>query len=860
MRIESNLDLDKLATNQKIKLKRYWTDRLKDFQLNTYFEGHQRPGVVLDAPLFGYAEFKLPFPESLSGKMEKMSSSMLGKQMIALCSIAILANKYSSADDIGVFSPLAMFKEGAHIDSHDFVLNRFSEFEELDFSNFLQKVKNNLLNDLKNNSYTIQQLFDEEDPEFNAAPKIGLVTANQDTLVEHDRINFDLLFLLCVQGDWTLTIKYNQSEFDLPYIQTLAERYLHLTEKLIDQPNVAISIMELASPKEKNQILFEFNQAPLPVFFNHSIIDLFELQVKKVPDQTAVTCGFSSLSYRELSELVNQFSRFLKKEFRIKTDDLIAIELEQSVWTLVAILSVFKAGAAYVPMETDFPKQRKDYILSNSKVKVLVTADLISVFKKKQDNFSKRNFRTDIQVGNLAYVIFTSGSTGQPKGAMITHGGMLNHLLAMKNELDLTAKSRISQTAPFTFDISVWQFLNALIVGGKTVIYTKDRILNVEPFLQQLHDDQITILQLVPSYFGVMLDFLKENSHLYQFKSLKYIIVTGEEISHALLKKWFELYPEIVVVNAYGPAEASDDVTLHFMDSLPLSYNIPVGKPIMNTRIYLLNKTGNLCPAGIIGEIYVSGICVGNGYLNDQVKTKEAFLTDPFFKQEYKMYKTGDYGRWLPDGSLEFLGRKDDQIKISGYRIELREIEFQLALHPLVEHSLVLLKRTDTEDYLVAYYSSRTAEVLPDIAEFLSAKIPRYMVPAYFIHLADFPVNLNGKIDKNALPLPGEQPAEGDFNDPLTMAEEILVDIWSEILNLDKSKISTSKSFFELGGQSLKVMVLVNKISKQFNVNITIPVFFSNPTIKAIGLLVENGLLVTEENDKTVQNKTNIII
>lgn len=861
MRKESNLDLDKLATNQKIKLKRYWTDRLKDFQLNTYFEGDTGPDSAVDFSLSGTDELEISFPESLAGKIEKMSSSILGKQMIALCSLSILANKYSSVADIGIFSPLSMLNEGEEIKSSDFVLNRFSEFEDLDFTNFLQKVKNNLLNDFKNNSYTLQHLFDENDPEFNTAPKIGLVVANHDTVIQHDQINFDLLFLLHADHQWTLSVKYNKGEFDSKYIQTLAERYFYITEKLMDQPDITISSLELASPEERNQILFEFNQMPSAVPSEESLISLFELQVKKNPDAIAVTCGNACFSYRELNELVNQFARFLKKSFKIKPDDLIGIELEQGIWTLVSILGILKTGAAYVPVETDFPKERKDYILSNSKVKALINKELLGLFREKQEDFSKKNFRSGIQPANLAYVIFTSGSTGQPKGAMITHAGMLNHLLAMKEEFSLNAESKISQTAPFTFDISVWQFLNALITGGETVIYTKDIIMNVELFLKQLHADQVTILQIVPSYFGVMLDFLKENRHQYQFESLNQLIVTGEEISHALLKKWFNLYPGKVVVNAYGPAEASDDVTLHFMDSLPSSYNIPVGRPIMNTRIYLLNKAGNLCPPGIIGEIYVSGICVGRGYLNDQAKTEGAFFSDPFFKEENsRMYKTGDYGKWLPDGTLEFLGRKDDQIKISGYRIELREIEFQLARHSRIEHSLVLLKIIDGEDCLVAYYTSADGVALNGMAEFLSTKIPKYMVPAYFVHLTGFPVNPNGKIDKKALPLPGELNSGINFQQPVTMAEEILVEIWSEILNLDKSKISTAKSFFELGGQSLKVMVLVNKISKQFNVNITIPVFFSNPTIKAIGLLVEDGLLVIEENDQTDQNKTNLII
>lgn len=861
MKSKSNLDLVKLATNQKIKLKTYWSNRLKNFQLNTYFKGQQQLESGVDSDSFSFAEYKTPFPESLVRKIEKMSPAILGKQIISLSSLSILANKYSSENDIGIFSPLSVVNERQQVNSDDFVLSRFSEFEELDFSNFLQKVKNRLLNDLQYNRYNIQHRFEGEIPELSTVPKVGLVIAERDVDVQHEGMNIHLLFVLLVDCRWTLSIKYKKMEFDSNYIQTLAKRYFYITEKLIDQPNVIISNLELATSEEKNQILFEFNKKPSKTPFNGSVMSLFELQVKKHPENVAVTCSQFSLSYRELSALVNQFARFLKKRLDIKPKDLIGIELEQGVWTLVSILSVFKLGAAYVPIDTDFPKARKDYILHSGKINYLINEELIVLFKENQMDFSKRNFRSSIQPKNLAYVIFTSGSTGQPKGAMITHGGMLNHLLAMKKELGLNARSKVSQTAPFTFDISVWQFLNALIVGGETIVYTKDVMMNMELFLKQLHADQVTILQIVPSYFGLLVDSLKENRHQYQFTFLKYMIVTGEEISHGLLKTWFELYPNKVVVNAYGPAEASDDVTLHFIDSLPFSYNIPVGKPIMNTRVYILDHVRNLCPIGIIGEIYVSGICVGEGYLNEEVKTEQSFSIDPFFKDEHtKMYKTGDFGRWLCDGTLEFCGRKDDQIKINGRRIELREIEFQMALHPMVEQSVVLLKRVGTEDLLVAYYTTMDGIRLTSLREFLGDKMPKYMVPTHIVHLIGFPLNSNGKVDKKALSLPGEFNSGSSVQGPVTMTEEILVDIWAEILNLDKSEICTSKSFFELGGQSLKVMVLVNKISKHFDVNITIPVFFSNPTIKEISRLVEDDLFMIKENLKTDGNKTDVII
>lgn len=488
---------------------------------------------------------------------------------------------------------------------------------------------------------------------------------------------------------------------------------------------------------------------------------LFELQVEKTPNEIAVIYKDRNLTYKELNEKSNQLARKLSDE-GVKPDSIIGIMSERTLETVIAIIAIFKSGGAYLPIDPNYPKERIQFVIDQSKIEILlvqnISTDALESKIKILDLECKDLYSNDgsnleniNNINNLAYVIYTSGSTGIPKGVMIEHAGMMNHIQAKINDLNINFDSIIAQSASLCFDISVWQLLAPLVVGGTTVIYPNSIVINLSGFINQLIDDKVTILEVVPSYLSAILDYLESKE--IRLDKLRYLIVTGEILKSKLVGRWFELYPLIKMVNAYGPTEASDDITHFIMDRVPNSENIPIGKPINNLNIYIVDESMNLCPIGVKGEILVSGIGVGRGYLNSPDKTKEVFSDDPFLKiKGVRMYRTGDIGAWLLDGNIAFYGRKDYQVKVNGFRIELGEIEHELLKHPYVKEAVtVAFDGKNVNSYLCSYIVAQQNISIIELKDFLSKKLPEYMIPSYFVFIDKFPYTPNGKVDRKLL-------------------------------------------------------------------------------------------------------------
>ncbi|WP_017498609.1 non-ribosomal peptide synthetase [Flavobacterium sp. WG21] len=448
----------------------------------------------------------------------------------------------------------------------------------------------------------------------------------------------------------------------------------------------------------------------------------------------------------------------------------------------------------------------------------------------------------EVKESDLAYIIYTSGSTGTPKGVMVEHLGMLNHLCAKVNDLELDANSVVVQNASQTFDISIWQFLSALMVGGKTVVYNQSLVLSPEKFIERVKEDGVTILEVVPSYLTVMMDLYEEIKVSYP--SLRYLVVTGETLKRALVDRWFSLYPGIRMVNAYGPTEASDDITHHIMDKAPDNGIIPIGKAVQNFQIYILDDHQHLCPIGVKGELYVSGIGVGRGYLNNEAQTLKSFSQDPFISvNNVRMYRTGDLARYLPDGTLEFFGRKDSQVKVRGYRIELEEIEQQLALLEGVSDSVVILKKDNRDENYLSGYVTVSAEKGTEISteqlrEELKLVLPSYMIPDYLSILPKMPTTGNGKIDRKALQdFENGNKSKTDLVAPQGEIQKIIWELWTDVL--DDDLFGIKDDFFQIGGNSLRAMKVIGMINKQFNINYPLRDFFNQPTIEQIHKNIE---------------------
>ncbi|SEB35185.1 amino acid adenylation domain-containing protein [Tenacibaculum sp. MAR_2009_124] len=708
---------------------------------------------------------------------------------------------------------------------------------------------------------------------FRHSPLVAQEEVSEDSvdlgmgLVEaHERTNYPFSLDVDDYGtDFALKVQVDESlssEAVLSYMVEAIEGLVTGVEK-----QKTVSEITILPEEEKINILEGFNNNEVEYPFNETVVELFTKQVERTPNAVAAIFEGQNLTYKQLNERSNQLAHYLLEK-GTQSEELIGICLNRGLEMLIGVLGILKSGGAYVPMKPDFPEDRIASILEDTACNLLITdkasqsslasfdnLELIVLDDKSliELNLPITSVNVSISSNSLAYVIYTSGSTGIPKGAMIEHAGLLNHSLIMVDELKMTNKSVVAFTAPFTFDISVWQMLSGLLCGGSIAIYSEDMLLDIDGFQNSLFENEVSHLQLVPSYISNLLETDTVSEGL---SNLAYFLVTGEAATKSLLDKWFSLYPSIPVINAYGPAEASDDVTLHIMYESPKGAVVPIGKPVANMDVYVVDAFNSLCPVGVVGELWTSGIGVGRGYLNREELTKEKFIENQFKSEGGRLYKTGDLGRWLPNGTLEFVGRSDDQVKVRGYRIELGEIENALSVVSGIQQSCVLAKKDINEiNHLIAYVVVEGSLNKEAIQEELKLSLPDYMVPMIWIELEEMPLTPNGKLDKKALPeLDGATLSTKTFIAPRNEKEEKVAAVWRKLFAIDR--IGINDNFFELGGNSLLVIKLISKL-QNVGFNIGIKEIFSNPTIAGISenLLSGASIYQVPPNGITVDTK-----
>ena len=629
-------------------------------------------------------------------------------------------------------------------------------------------------------------------------------------------------------------LDFNTDIYEQASVERFMSHFSEIISALLHEPTKKISQIDYLSAKERNLLLKDFNNTYVEIDQSKSFIDLFGEQVSKTPNAIAVKYGNKTLTYTELEQLSNQLAHYLNNEFAPAKGDLIAVTIERSNWLVVSILAIFKLRGVYVPIDATYPEERITYLLEDSQCKYLLNESIIQTFSDNISSCPKDDLKSKPCGKDVAYVIYTSGSTGKPKGAIISHLGLLNHLLAMEQNLQLDASTKIAQTATQTFDISIWQLLNALITGGSTIVYDGQLLLDPSSFLSHLLEDEVNILQLVPSYLNSLLEIDDSKKKL---KNLSYLLLTGEKVNWSIVDRWFQLYPDVKVVNAYGPAEASDDVMLHTMDSVPAGSQVSIGKPIMNTQLYVVDEFLALCPVEVVGEICISGICLGYGYLNRPELTTERFISNPFVEGE-RMYRTGDMGRWLPDGTMEYLGRKDDQVKVRGYRIELGEIEhYLLACEDVSQGAVMARNLTGRGAELIGYVVMEKGNVTHVRTE-LQNVLPSYMVPSHLVVLESLPLTPNGKLDKKALPDPEQAKTEVIAHMPArNRAEEALVEAMEEVLKRDA--IGIRDNFFELGGDSIKSIQIISRL-KQKGFGLKVQDILRNPEVGVLSTFMSS--------------------
>jgi amino acid adenylation domain-containing protein len=661
--------------------------------------------------------------------------------------------------------------------------------------------------------------------------------------------------------------------------------FKQIISSVIQNRNRPISGIEIISAEEKKRVLFDFNNTKTPLVRDKNYIQLFEEQVTGTPDKTAVVFNGHQVTYHRLNEEANRIASILS-EHGVTVDTIAAVFLERSIEMLAALLGIFKTNGVYLPLETDYPEERVKTIIEDSEAKVLITVSPSSAQVEKGEivkivncQLSIVNYQRQIACSvqsksplergasstslkkfggggvclnpqpaarnsQLAYIIYTSGSTGRPKGVMIHQLGMLNHLYAKINYLGITSEDIIAQTASACFDISVWQFLAALLVGGTTLIIPRETILEPVKFLQGLQRGRVTVLESVPSLMTAFIEAAaKESNHA--LNHLRWMMATGEPLTVPLVREWYRHYPYIKLVNAYGPTEASDDVTHYIIDDIPPEdqTSIPIGKPLQNLHIYILNKNLSLCPVGIKGEICVAGIGVGKGYWKDEPKTKAVFIPNPFLEDigdnDYSvLYKTGDIGYSREDGNIECLGRLDHQVKIRGNRIELGEIENRLLHHDSITEAVVINRADDNgRNYLCAYIGVRSTQPgTNELKEYLLQNLPDYMVPSAFVTMDRLPVTSSGKVDRQALPEPDAIP-DREYMAPGTDIEKKIAVVWQEVLKRDK--IGVNDNFFSIGGSSITIIQVSTRLREVFNRDLPVVKLFEYTTISALANYLE---------------------
>lgn len=687
---------------------------------------------------------------------------------------------------------------------------------------------------------------------------------------EYNSNNYPITFLAFAGSEILLRLEYDQRRFEQWMVKRMLNGIRVLLEAMLHDPQAWAVNLPYMTEAEFSELAV-WNATQRDYYLDQTLMDVFEEQVRRTPDSVALVDEDRRFTYGELSEQTNRLGRYLRR-LGVGPEVLVGLFMERSLEMVVGIYGILKAGGAYMPLDPEYPADRLAFMIEDTKVPVILTqqhlvsrlppvAARVICLDSEWDAIrreSGNNLEGEATADNAAYVIFTSGSTGRPKGVVNEHRGIVNRLLWMQDEYQLTAEDRILQKTPFSFDVSVWEFFWPLQAGAQLVVAKPGGHRDSAYLVDTIKRHGITTLHFVPS----MLQIFLEEPEVESCDCIRRVICSGEALSYELQKRFFERL-DAELHNLYGPTEAAVDVTYWACRRDSERPIVPIGHPVANTAMYILDPRMRPVPVGVTGELYIGGVQVARGYLNRPELTAERFIPDPFTgKPGARLYPTGDLAQYLPDGSIEYLGRADFQVKIHGLRVELGEIETRLEACDGVGHCTVALREDVPGDKrLVAYYVRRTGAEVHE-ANFrtrLSELLPDYMVPQHFVELGQMPLTASGKVDRKALPKPATvRKAEIQYLAPRNNAEVEVAKIWQDLLGLEK--VGMKDNFFELGGHSLLVLRMVGRLKKQFARSIAVVNVFQHPTVERLagflsGATDENVLLAKTFDQGTKQRE-----
>ncbi|TRX53347.1 amino acid adenylation domain-containing protein [Fulvivirga sp. M361] len=792
--------------------------------------------------------------------------------MLLISIYYVFLSKLSGQDDIVVGNPIAGRE---HRDLENIIgmfVNtipvRSRVDSDLTFRQFLSQIKIRMPEYFENQSYPYEKLMEElgADPGIsrNALFDVafGFNSFDENTLKidglaiepidpKHKISKFDLTLSVIEQEDHLLcNFEYSTVLFQEETIHRFIAFFHQLTASITHDPSRKLGSVEMIDDKEKTRLLQDLNLTETPYPKQKTLSELFEIQVQQTPGSIAIKGDGFQLTYHELQVKANKIACYLVKEEKVLPGDFVGLMLGSEEYLIPCMLGILKAGAAYVPIDPEYPQDRVIHILADVSVEVIITRkDYLSrldqnachvlTLDEKSELIETMEPLHELAVGagkSTAYVMYTSGSTGKPKGAVISHSNV-SRVVKNTNYIAISDDDVMIQSSNVAFDGSVFDIFGALLNGATLILVSPEVVKDVRKLGEVICSEKVTVLFLTTALFNTLADH-----NLDSLKGIRKLLTGGEQSSIKHMQKVLAALGPGKLVHIYGPTESTVFSIFHPVDHIDDSLDaIPIGKPISNTQVYILDQNFNPSPSGITGEIYIGGDGVANGYLNQKELTEKRFIDLPNISTS-RLYRTGDLARWLPNDNIHFVGRADNQVKIRGFRIELEEIEKELQAHADINEAVVLVKGTHNDKCLLAYYTGQ--EVNKDmIITSLSEKLPGYMIPLHYTWLKQMPLNSNGKIDRKKLPDPSVEQNQ-EVVKPSNKTESKLLKIWAEVLDLPAGQISAEHDFFVIGGHSLRVVSLVMKIQETFAIEITMEEVWSGPTIRQMSECIDNYLWI----------------
>ena len=839
------------AIEQLEEAQDYWRGKLSNLTERAHFlPDFERPSTYLDER----QQITVTLPTPVCERLNKLSGNSPFLLYTALhAAMKVCLHKYSGSTQIVAGSPSRKTVEAENEPANALAI--VDEVRgEMSFKQLLMNVRETLLEAYSKQNYPFARLV--RDLKFetvaNRNPLFDVVVALADIHAPLPMVRNDITFTFKRESDERITgtVEFNQNLFKRESIERITTHYVRVLEQVLEDSGRSISAVQVLTEEERHQVLVSWNDTAV-ARISSTVQRLFEEHAARTPDAIALVFENVELSYAEVNRHANQLAHRLRA-LGVGAEVPVAICLERSPELVIGMLAVLKAGGAYLPLDPAYPIERLAYIVRDSGVSVALSNTRLAERLNGHEiqvvcldiealtiSFeSEENPAVEVAEDNLAYMIYTSGSTGRPKGVLLQHCGLSNLVHAQAEAFGVDSSSRVLQFASASFDASVSEVFVTLAAGATLVLAPQPSQMPGEPLTRLLREQSITVVTLPPSALAVMPET--------ELTSLQTLVVAGEACPGSIVARWGKGRR---FLNAYGPTEntvCSSIAVCGEDDSKP-----SIGKPIANTTIYLLDEQLEPVPAGVPGQLYIGGAALARGYLNRPDLTAERFIPHPFSATAgQRLYNSGDRARYLPDGSIEFLGRLDQQVKIRGYRIEIGEIEAVLSEHAGIREAAVVVSQNGNGEMKLVAYVVATGEAR-EWRAYLKERVPEYMIPV-FVSLEEMPLTVSGKIDRQALVAIGVSEEGATYEPPRTAIEESLVEIWRQVLGVER--VGIHDNFFELGGHSLLAMQLNSRVCQMFQIEIGINSIFGAPTVATLAELIEKEQAGQQIDDSSLED------